>query len=144
MAVPVEQLRSLPRIHRVNAAFVFALPALWVSGGKRSCVIDAHRNLDLAARTGVEPQPGIRFTPFGQNGHHRPVAASEDSLKRLFVHAARFGRIAGMRVNPQPKESFRPQTRVDLFVEIIGDRFVIEFDGDDNGVLTDQPHVFHQ
>ena len=143
-AVPVEQLRFMPRIHRVNAAFVFALPAVRIRSGERPCVIDAHRDLDLPSGTGIEPQPGVCLAFLRENGHHRPVATAEDTLERLFVGHARHGRIAGMRVQPQSEEPLRRQTGVNLLVKEVGHRFVVEFDGNDRRLLPDQPHVFDE
>ena len=94
----VEQWRSLPRIQRVNAAFVFALPAVRIGSGERSRVINGHRNLDLTAGTGVEPQPGVRLASLREDRHHGPVTATEDPLERLFVSRAGCGRVTGMCV----------------------------------------------
>ncbi len=134
----------MPRIHCVNAAFVFALPAVRIGSGERPCVIDAHRDLDLAAGTGVEPQPNVRLAFLRENGHHRPVTTAEDPLERLFVNAARHGRIAGMRVQPQSEEPLRRQSGINLLVEEVGNRFVIEFDGNDRRLLPDQPYIFNE
>ena len=134
----------MPRILRVHAAFVFALPAVRIGGGERPCVVDAHRDLDLAAGSGIEPQPGVGLTFLREDRHHRPVASAEDPLERLFVNAARHGRIAGMRVQPQSEEPLRRQAGIDLLVEEVGHRFVVEFDGNDRRLLADQPHVFNE
>jgi hypothetical protein len=144
VAVTVEQLRFMPRIQRVNAAFVFALPAVRIGGGERSCVIDADRNLDLAAGTGAEPQPGVRLTFLCENRHYRPVATAEDPLERRFVSRTGRSRIAGMRVQPQSEEPLRWPAGVNLLVEEVRHRFVVELDGNDRRLLSDQPYIFNE
>ena len=143
-AVLVEQLRFLPRIQRVNAAFVFALPAVRIGSGERPCVIDMHGNLDLASGTSAKPQPGVRLAFLCEDRHHRPVATAEDPLERLFVGRTGHGRIAGMRVQPQPEEPFRRQAAINLLVKEVGHRFVVKIDGYDRRLLPDQPHVFNE
>ncbi|MAG93692.1 MAG: hypothetical protein CMJ48_08080 [Planctomycetaceae bacterium] len=84
--------------NRLDALFVFAFPSGVIRTGEARRIVHPHRDLDLAAGTGCKPQPCVRFTSFGQNRHHGPIAATKDPLERLFVHATWFGRVAGMCV----------------------------------------------
>ena len=49
-----------------------------------------------------------------------------------------------MCMDPEPEEPFRQKSCIDLLVEVIGHRFVIEFDRDQRCALPDQPHVCHE
>lgn len=131
-------------VDRSDGLLVFVLPPIEVRSREWPRIIDAHREFDLSTGTGVEPQPGVRLAATGENRHHGPIAATEDSFKRLFVGRTRFGRFAGMCMQPEPEKPFRWQTRVDLLIEEVGDGFVVEFDGYHSGVLADQADVFHQ
>ena len=49
-----------------------------------------------------------------------------------------------MRVNPDPRELFRPQPLIDLLIKIVRHRIVGETDGRVAAGLTDQSDVFDQ
>lgn len=81
---------------------------------------------------------------FGQNEHDRPVHSPETPLKRLFVHDAWRWGTSRMRMQPDSGELFRPPTGVDLTVEEIGNRIIIELDRYRSTVLLNQFDILDQ
>ena len=54
------------------------------------------------------------------------------------------GRVAGMRVNPDPAKLLGTQPAINLLIKELGDRLVLEGDRDDRAVLAHQHEVFDQ
>ena len=112
-----------------------------VRRGKGLVPGDGDRNHQLCHWTAAESQPGVGLTTPGQNDHHRPGQPAEHAGECGFIRGARFGTLAGMRVNPHPAELFERSTEIDLFVEVIRHRLVVEFDRDAGRPLWNQSHV---
>ncbi len=70
--------------------------------------------------------------------HHGPVRVSEAPLEGGFVCWARFGAIAGMRVDPDSAGRFGNSAGADLFVEEVGNGFVVELGGHGGTGLLDE------
>ena len=136
--------RIVPDVNRLDALFVFAFPGSVIGTGEAHRVIHANRDLDLTAGTGRKPQPRVGFTASGENRHHGPIATTENPLESLFVHTTRFGRVTGMRMQPEPEELLWKKPRIHLLIEKVGHTFVVECDGDHARPLTDQPHIVDQ
>jgi hypothetical protein len=76
--------------------------------------------------------------------HHGPVAAAEDSLKRVDVDVAGIGRIAGMGVNPDPPELVRPAAEGDLLLKEVGDRQIVKRDERFRTLLLNERDVLYR
>ena len=46
-----------------------------------------------------------------------------------------------MRVDPDPREPLRPQAGIDLTIEVVSDRLVVEFDGGRSTILAEHLDV---
>ena len=70
----------------------------------------------------------------------RPEHASE----RRFVDATWRRTIGRMRVKPNSGKALGREPGIDLFIEKVGDRSVVEIDRHDRTSLAHEPHVFNQ
>lgn len=123
---------------------VFVGPGVVVAAGERLTVIDSQRQIHGTARPGGKLQSRERIAAAGDDRHHGPVAAAEDAQKRFFIDRAGPGRIARMRVDPDPSELLGSQAAIDLLIEELGDCCVVKGNGDHRAALADEHEVFDQ
>lgn len=115
-----------------------------VAAGEWLLVIDGQRQIHGAARSGGELQSRERVAAAGHDRHHGPVAPTEHASERLFIDGTGPSRIARMRVDPDPPELLGSQASIDLLIEVLGHRIVVERDGDHGAALADEHEVFNQ
>lgn len=118
-----------------HTAAVVGLPGVLVRRSEGDVEIDFDRNPQRAGRTGRESETGVRRSAAGEDAHDRPVTCPEDPTERLFVGGTRVGRMARVRMQPDPGELVGRPTGIDLPVEMIGDRRVVERDEGRRGPL---------
>lgn len=138
------QVFHFGRRRKLHAAVIFALPEDLVRSSEGTTVVDFDRELDVDAGAQVVAQPGVHLAATCQDEHHGPVRSAERSFEGLIIGPARLGRTAGMRVQPKACELFGPPARVDLLVEEIRHRSIVEFDVSGRAGLDDESDIFDQ
>ena len=119
---------------------VFPLPGRLVAAGKFIAEINAHGKRLRLGVTGAF-QLSIGGSIAGQDHHHRPVTVAKHTGKGFVIDATRLRRTPRVRMNPDPGKLFRMPACVDLIVKEIGDRRIVESDGDFSAGLADQDDV---
>ena len=137
----VEQIESAVRF---DATFVFGQPFAVIGRPERLREVDADRDLKRAMRTDAVLQPGVGSVVACDDPHYRPVERAEHAGECRLVHKARQRRVSRMRVQPDPRETVRRQTRVDLLVKEVGHSHVVEGDRRGRTSLPKKLDVFHQ
>lgn len=132
------------RSRYVDVGRVLELPKPGIRTAKRQAVVNVHRDVDVGARSDVVAQPAEHLPAAGQDKHHGPIGPAKDPFKRLLVGLARLGRVARVRVNPDPRELLRLAAGVDLGVKKVGHRLVFELDVGPGGGLSDERDVLDQ
>ena len=79
-----------------------------------------------------------RATASGEDEHHCPVAVAERSLERLHVDMAGARRVAGVGVYPDPPALFGGASEIDLLLEVLSHRDVVERDECLGAALADE------
>ena len=115
-----------------------------IAARERLPVIDGKRQTQGTSRSRRKLESGERVTATGDDRHHGPVAAPEHAGECFLIDGTRLGRLARMGVNPDPPELFGTQSAINLPIEELGDRLVLEGDRDDGTVLAHQHEVFDQ
>ena len=92
----------------------------------------------------MESEPGIAAAPLGQDEHYGPVRTAEYASKRLFVGRTGERRVSGMGVDPRAGELLGATACIDLLVEELGDRRIVELDRDRRAALPHEPDIFDQ
>jgi hypothetical protein len=133
----IEEPWIVPRMW-LDIGQVLLLPQAVVSTLERVRVVDLDAEAERQ-RTALMPgELCKRATAAGQDEHHGPVAVAERSLERLHVDVAGARRIAGMGVNPDPAALFGAATEIDLLLEVLSHRDVIERDERLGTALADE------
>ncbi len=127
----------------VDPIGIFLFPASPVRPLEWLTPIDGDGDPQAAARSSVELQPGVGLTATGENRHEGPITSPEDAGKRLFVDATGVGRRPRMAVDPDSGKLLWPTTGIDLVIEELSHRPVIECHGDWRAVLLKQHELIH-
>ena len=133
----VEEPWIVPRVW-LDIGQVLLLPEVVVSALECVRVVDLNAEAKRQRAALMQGELCKRATAAGQDEHHCPVAVAERSLERLHVDVAGAGRIAGVGVNPDPAALFGAATEVDLLLEVLSHRDVVERDERLGTALTDE------
>lgn len=120
------------------------LPGVWLADAEGSHVIEIDRDLKLGARPDVEANPCVRLAFASQDEHDGPVRATEHSIEGLFVGHAWSRTVSRMGMNPNAAELFRLVTGIDLSIEKVCDRFIVEGHMRPGTDLFDKLHVLDE
>ena len=74
-----------------HAGLVLLVPRREVAALEGRVVVHRHGQFDLAAGADAKPQAGVGVAAAGEDEHHRPVAAAEAAVERLFIGGAGMG-----------------------------------------------------
>jgi len=99
------------------------------------CPIYAPAEPATGTRPNVETHTCVTTALAAQNGHHRPVRSSKDSLKSLFIGTTGFSRVTWMGVQPKSEKLCRLHSPVYALVEVIRHGFVVELNSPGRGGL---------
>jgi hypothetical protein len=127
---------------RMDVGKILLLPGCGIRAREGTGVIDADRNLDVTAWSNIKSQPRERLTLLSQNEHDGPIRATKDAAERLLVRETRTRTVARMRVDPDAGELLGPTVVINLSVEEVSHRLVVEGHVCPGSFLLDQPHVF--
>ncbi|TWU33420.1 hypothetical protein Q31b_57370 [Novipirellula aureliae] len=87
-------------------------------------------------RADVVPQSSIGRSVLGQDKHNGPIRGRERAVEGVFIRPTWQRRATRMGVNPDPGKLVRRPSFVDLSIEEVGNRFVIELDGHRGAALS--------
>ncbi len=128
----------------MNGRKVFVDPSFMVAAREPCGVIYFDGQPDRTAWPRLKLQPRIGLPATSDDGHDGPVTPTKDARKRLFINGTRPGAVPRMGMYPEASELFWPPTKIDLSVEILGHRVVIEGDSDGRAELWDQDELLDQ
>jgi hypothetical protein len=122
---------------------ILFLPGAVLAARKWPAEVDFDRQPLLSAGADIEPHAAVGLAVLGQDEHHRPVGAAEDTLPRFLVHGAGKGTAARMRMHPDSPEAFGLEAGIDLPVEELRHRLIVEANRRLRAILLHQLHVIH-
>lgn len=123
---------------------VLPFPGIGIGAREAARVVDADRKFDISPGADVETKAGVGLSFLGKDEHDGPIRAAEDAGERVFVGGAWSRRVAGVGVNPDAGELVGAAAGVDLAVEIVGHRFIVEGDVYPRAGLLDELQVFNE
>lgn len=113
----------------MNSSEVLVGPGIVVTPHEWRGITHFDGQPEQTARSGLKLQASVGLTAASDDRHDRPVAPAKDTRKRLFINSTGLGAVPRMAVNPNPREFLRLATEINLPVEELGHRVVIERNG---------------
>ena len=111
---------------RLDVDQILSLPSVWIAASEVPHIVNVNWYLEPGTRSDVETKSRVGSSFPSENEHHGPFRTSEHAIERFFVRQARIGAVSWVSMHPDTGELLGPMPDIDLRVEQICNRVVVE------------------